>query len=321
MDRIVKKGGQYYLEFFAQGGRKKIHSPLGKSLKQARERLRADRALSKDSWLWIKPKTIDVEAIYREARAFRAAATKAFNKQKKIVLVTDWPERFRPLRDGGLNPTAGMMVHNGFTFEMIATPEMEQGKLAAYDVAVFPGGFGYFPAKPGAQRIRDFVSRGGGFIGLCAGAFLPLNPCFGIKGAGLGMLNADYQHFRERGVAQVRFNPADPLAYGLKSTCPGIVYALYKMPPQTRKHTLLVSMLRANGPLVLAKGATRVAGYYDGSQPYAAVVHGRYGKGRVVVFSAHPDATASEVARFATPQDAVENLKLVKNAFLYCAGM
>ena len=321
MDRMIKKDGQYYVEFFAQGGTKKILSPLGKSLKKARETMRATYTLHKDAWLWIKPQEIDMDAIYREARAFRTAATKAFNAGKKIVLVTDAPERFLPLPDGGLNPTAGMMANNGFTYDTCTTREMEQGKLEAYDVAVFPGGFGYFPTKLVAQRIRDFVSRGGGFIGLCAGAFLPLNPCFGIKGVGLGMLNADYQHLRERGVALVRFHPEDPLAYGLKSTCVDVVYALYKIPPKTRKHTVLVSMLRGNGPLVLAKGATRVAGYYDGSQPYAAVVHGRYGKGRIVVFSAHPDAMTFEIARCASPKDAVENLKLAKNAFLYCAGM
>ncbi len=321
MKSIVKKNGRYYQVFTVQGGRRKIYSPLGDSLAKARAQLKARTALTRDAWLWIKPRPVDEAAIHRAARAFRAADTRRFNASKTIALVTDAPERFRPLPDGGLNPTAGMLTHNGFSFATVSTAELEQGRLQAFQVAVFPGGFGYFPSACGAARIREFVEAGGGFIGVCAGAFLPLRPCFGIRGAGLGLLDAEYEYFREKGVALVRFNPADPLARGLRSTNPGIVYALYKPPAKTRRHTILISMLRGNGPLIRARGATRVSGYYDGSQPYAAVVHGRCGRGRIVVFSAHPDTPASQIAQYASDQDALENFKLSKNAVLYAGGI
>jgi len=45
-----------------------------------------------------------------------------------------------------------------------------------------------------------------------------------------------------------------------------------------------------------------------------------YGKGRIVVFSSHPDGYL-EAARMGSPADAVENVKLMRNAILYCGGM
>jgi len=139
---------------------------------------------------------------------------------------------------------------------------------------------------------------------------------------GLGLLAATYDYFRETGIARVNINPADPIAYGLKSVARKPIYALYQLPGEARRYTVRISMLRGNGPLMIACGTTaKVVGYYDGNKPYAAVVRGQYGSGRVVVFSAHPDAAVSDIARLASPADAVENLKIVKNAILYCGRM
>ena len=184
-------------------------------------------------------------------------------------------------------------------------------------MAVFPGGFGYFLDKTLSKRLRDFVRSGGGFMGFCAGAFLPLRDSCGAKGAGLGMLDATYCHFREKGLCHVDINARDPIAKGVVSSTKTPVYALYKRPATARRHNIHVCMLRGNGPLMLAAGKTRVVGYYDGSEPYAAIVRGLYGKGRIVAFSAHPEV-CMEAARMASDADAVECTKLVKNAVLYC---
>lgn len=313
---IVKKRDEYFIEVAAQGSSRVFLSPAGKTLKQARAALKAQReAASADDWRlfggYCRP--VDEEAIWRVAEAFRSAQTKAFRASKRIAVHTDAPEAFLRVKTG-LGYT---LQRIGFSIDTVSTEDIRGGGLDSAAVAVFPGGFGYFLDKTLSERIRDFVRRGGGFVGFCAGAFLPLRDSCGAKGAGLGMLDATYCHFREKGLALVDINGRDPVAKGVVSSTKTPVYALYKRPAKARRHNIYVSILRGNGPLMLAAGKTRVVGYYDGSEPYAAIVRGLYGKGRIVAFSAHPEV-CMESARMASDADAVECTKLVKNAMLYC---
>ena len=186
--KIVKKDGSYFVEFEAQGGAKKVLSPAGKTLREAGQFLKNMTTLNKDTWR-LKERPFDEEQIGRQALAFRAAETRRFNASKKIALVSDSPERFLPLKDGVLNPTAAMITHNGFTYDVITSSEIEDGALENYNVALFPGGFGYMPTPRLANQIKDYIKGGGGYLGVCAGAFLPFPPCHGIKGTGLGLIS------------------------------------------------------------------------------------------------------------------------------------
>jgi hypothetical protein len=316
---IVRKDGRYYLRVRAQGGDRVFLSPAGDTLSAARARLRAENtALNARSWWLFKDyaRRVDEAAIHRAGRSFRAEETRAFLASKRLVVHSDSPERL----GHPANPTGAVIRENGFPLNFISTEALRAGGLDAYDVAIFPGGFGYFPDAEVAERIRAFVRGGGGFIGICAGAFLPLRESCGIKGAGLGMLDADYVHFRERGLADMALNPGDPVARGIEASTRTPVYALYRKHPETRRHTLHVSVERCNGPLIRARGRTRVVAYYDGSEPYAAIVRGGFGKGRIVVFSAHPDGYA-ETARMSSLNDGIQCFKLIKNAILYCAKL
>lgn len=314
---IVHKGGRYFIRVKAQGGGREFLSPAGATLSAARARLRMERApLKASSWFLFKDYAakVDEAAIRRAGRAFRAEETRAFLATKRLVMHSDTPERLRHPD----NPTGAVIRGNGFPLRFISTDEIRAGGLADHDVAIFPGGFGYFPDAAVAEHIRTFVRNGGGFIGICAGAFLPLRDSCGIKGACLGMLDADYVHFRERGLADMALNPGDPVAQGIEASTRTPVYALYRKHPRTRRHTVHVSVERCNGPLIRAYGKTRVVAYYDGSEPYAAIVRGTFGKGRIVVFSAHPDGYA-ETVRMSTLNDGIQCFKLIKNAILYCA--
>lgn len=319
--KIVKRGGQYYQVFKAQGGSKLVFSPAGRTLREARQLMKESTSVNRNTWSIFEEHPFDEAEIWRQAKAFRSADTAAFKAGKKIAMVTDTPERFLPLKDGGLNPTAAVISKNGFDFEMISTADMKNGKLMDYDVAVFPGGFGYFPDQKTSGQIRRFVREGGGFIGICAGSFLPLRPCQGVKGAGLGLLDAHYEYFREKGLTLVILDQRDPLCKGMTSSSPVPVYALYKKLPQAKRYSIYITMFRMNGALMVPRSRqARAVGYYDGTNPYAAVLRGEYGKGRIVVFSAHPDATVGVLARYTSSGNAVENLKLFKNAVLYAGG-
>jgi glutamine amidotransferase-like uncharacterized protein len=65
----------------------------------------------------------------------------------------------------------------GASVTVVYNSDVIGGGLVNYDVFVMPGGnswdqyvgLGY---EKGASKIRDFVSKGGGYIGICAGAYL-----------------------------------------------------------------------------------------------------------------------------------------------------
>lgn len=317
MARIVERNGKYFVEHFAQGGTKRILRPVS-SRKEAREMVsNMTRPPAPDDWVWFKNygKRFDAKGIEAAARRFRPRETAWFVRNRRIALVTDDAHRFVPI-----NPTSRMMLANGFSFDIVSTRDLDDGRLSEYNVAVFPGGFGYFPGRKTAFRIRQFVRSGGGYLGICAGAFLPLRPFRGIRGSGLSMLDARFDYLKERGVALVLLNPKDPIAFGIRGTARPL-YALYPKLPEARKHTVCLPMLRANGPLILAGKKATVAGYYDGTRPFGAIVRGTYGKGRIVVLSAHPDAASSEIAGMVSETAALENLHLVKNVFLHLGGV
>ena len=60
--------------------------------------------------------------------------------------------------------------------EAITAEEIREGALAKFDVVVFPGGSGGKQGRTleesGREQVRKFVRGGGGFVGICAGAYL-----------------------------------------------------------------------------------------------------------------------------------------------------
>ena len=61
----------------------------------------------------------------------------------------------------------------------VTTADIVAGKLDEFDVLIHPGGSGSKQGndlgEDGRQQVRQFVSQGGGFLGVCAGAYLATN--------------------------------------------------------------------------------------------------------------------------------------------------
>jgi len=71
----------------------------------------------------------------------------------------------------------GACRSDGVLVELVGPPEIRAGVLAEqFDVVIFPGGSGSGQARAigedGSDRVREFVRGGGGFLGVCAGAYL-----------------------------------------------------------------------------------------------------------------------------------------------------
>ena len=74
--------------------------------------------------------------------------------------------------------------------QIVSAREIQEGVLKGFDVVLFPGG--YAPTQyarldeSGRAAVKEFVRGGGGYVGICAGAFLASSK----YGAGLELINA-----------------------------------------------------------------------------------------------------------------------------------
>lgn len=168
--------------------------------------------------------------------------------------------------------------------------EIRSGGLESFDVALFPGGMAshQFDAleATGRRAVQGFVRRGGGYIGICAGAYMAATQPYTW---GLGLLDAqivDHDHWaRGIGTVKIELTPAGQRVFGKRSGKFDYHYG--------------------NGPIfspatqqdlpeyeVLAWYRTGIG--VDGADPQVmvdtpAIISGRYGKGRVLVSSGHSE--------------------------------
>ncbi|MBN8419857.1 MAG: biofilm PGA synthesis protein PgaB [Verrucomicrobia bacterium] len=162
--------------------------------------------------------------------------------------------------------------------------------ISTYDVLVFPGGSGSGQSKgigeAGLKKVRDFVRNGGGYVGICGGAYLA---CSNFTW-GLGILNAGTVSNKwRRGQAMLDLAPTPAGQRWLGDV---------KSPFKVRYHNgpILKPAARTDLPAydVLTVFKTEIAEY--GSPAGVQVgspahVIATYGKGRVFISSPHPENT------------------------------
>lgn len=169
--------------------------------------------------------------------------------------------------------------------------DIRSGTLEKYDVLLHPGGSGSKQAKGleelGRDRVREFVRQGGGYVGICAGAYLASSD----YSWSLNILDAkvvDRAHWArgngdvkirltEKGktllecaddLVTIRYCQGPLLAPGEKSDVPDYEpLALFE-----------TEIAKKGAPTGVMKGATAIAA-------------GEFGEGRVVCFSPHPEKT------------------------------
>ena len=172
----------------------------------------------------------------------------------------------------------------------VSPVEIRNGALAQFDVALFPGGmasaqFDALGAK-GRAAVQDFVRDGGGYVGICAGAYMAAAQPYQW---GLDLLDAkivDHDHWA-RGIGPVKIELS---ARG---------NALFS--PRTGP----MEYHYGNGPILAPGGKAGIPDYEvlawyrtgigrNGADPKVmvgtpAIVRGRLGKGRVLVSSGHAE--------------------------------
>ncbi|MBT4693164.1 MAG: biofilm PGA synthesis protein PgaB, partial [Planctomycetaceae bacterium] len=108
-----------------------------------------------------------------------------------------------------------------FEVSRVTTADILAGKLDAFDVLIHPGGSGSKQGndlgEDGRQQVRQFVSQGGGFLGVCAGAYLATNDYTWS----LNLIDAkvvDRKHWaRGTGTVQLELSPSGQDLFKAKS--------------------------------------------------------------------------------------------------------
>ena len=162
--------------------------------------------------------------------------------------------------------------------------------LKAFDVIAFPGGSGSGQSKTlgeaGLKNVREFVRGGGGYVGICAGAYLA---CSNFSW-GLGILDAGTVSSKWRrgvGIVELESTEAGPSLLGKVDGRFKVRYA--------------------NGPIIKPAGRADLPDYQpltlfrtemaENGTPVGVMVNSpaqaisTFGKGRVFISSPHPEGT------------------------------
>ncbi|MEM6391934.1 MAG: BPL-N domain-containing protein [Planctomycetota bacterium] len=179
----------------------------------------------------------------------------------------------------------------GFVCTRITPEDIQNGILVSggFDALILPGGSGSGQAKrlgdAGAQNIKDFVAQGGGYVGVCAGAYLASSH---YKWS-LNLINAkvlDTKHWN-RGTGQtiLDFTPEGRAALDQRSRQGEVFYGQGPLlAPGDHPDLPAYETLATYATEIAKKGAP--TGVMIGT---TAIARAPYGNGRVILYSPHPE--------------------------------
>ena len=180
----------------------------------------------------------------------------------------------------------------GCRIERLGPEDIQAGCLDAFDAVIFPGGSGSGQAAaigvPGREKVRAFVDEGGGYIGVCAGSYLALdNYTWGLRL--VPMDSHDRKHWR-RGNASLKIElTTEGMETFLESESEREI-AFRQGPlmqpsdePDNNATVDVLAWFRTGVGINGADPATMV--------DTPAIVRVEFGKGRVLLFSPHPELT------------------------------
>ena len=164
------------------------------------------------------------------------------------------------------------------------------GALTNFDVIIFSGGSGSQQAASlgdkGREEVRNFVKQGGGYIGICAGAYLA---CSGFDW-GLGIINGktvSSKWQRGKGTVRIETVPERNAAIGLTPGKHDVLYANGPIIRSAERRDLPQLETLAYFRSELVKNGTP-EGIMINSP---AIAQSTFGKGRVLFCSPHPEQT------------------------------
>jgi glutamine amidotransferase-like uncharacterized protein len=258
----------------------------------------------------VRPSTRSQESITRDGPEFiwagkhnhnRGSLEECFHDHKDHVLFFVHRPEKRPIRvavyagEGaglGLDAVLKVLAHQPeFAVHEVKGEAIRQGQLARYDVLIVPGGSGSKEARglgeKGREQVQEFVRKGGGYLGICAGAYLATCD----YPWALNILNArvlDKEHWdRGNGKVEIALSQRGREVLGARQDMVSIHYAQGPiLAPAHHKGLPDYEVLARFHTQVAKNGAPR-----DVMPGATAVAAAEFGKGRVLCFSPHPEET------------------------------
>ncbi|MGC4030330.1 MAG: BPL-N domain-containing protein [Tepidisphaeraceae bacterium] len=181
------------------------------------------------------------------------------------------------------------VLPDGFDAYKVDAQDIRDGKLAGADVLVQPGGSGSGQAKQleeeGREIIKQFVKNGGGYVGICAGAYLSTNDYTWS----LGFINAkvlDRKHWnRGTGTVKIKFTELGKKILGTSLDVSNVEYFQGPILAPSTQPDMPAYLPLATYETEIAKNGA-IPGLMLGATAMAA---SEYGKGHVIAISPHPE--------------------------------
>lgn len=180
----------------------------------------------------------------------------------------------------------------GIIAQSIRPEDMDTVDLSQYSVLFFPPGPRYKLTDSDAQKFKEYVKNGGGYVGVCQGAYYA---------AESGLLDMDVYASNVWGIFKIRLTP-NLLTDGRKEE---------------------ISMHFGNGPIMVPRSGCKAVATYvmtlPGKAIPGAIIVGEYGKGRIVVFGPHPrgGTVSSKGTRAHWTGTLLDTERMLVNALLY----
>lgn len=193
---------------------------------------------------------------------------------------------------GAAKITALMASNPAVSVVRVCAEDIRGGALGAFDVLVVPGGSGSRQAtaldEAGRGAVRRFVGNGGGYLGICAGAYLATSGFdWSLQILNARTLSPKWQ--RGKGRVGIEFTNDGLSLLGAPTGTQAVLYANGPiLGPATN------SILPPYEPLAFFRSEVAENGTPPGLMTGSpALVAGRFGRGRVIVSSPHPEQTTS----------------------------
>ena len=190
----------------------------------------------------------------------------------------------------------------GCQCEAVPLADMDEGALKSYDVVLIPGGHAESQAKElgesGLRAIREFVETGGGYVGVCAGAKLATtNFDWSLKLINAQTLSDQRQSpgpdgvmtvdMGKRGSGDVKMELTDA-GRKILAGPNGLIETAFRLSP------VLLPNQQSDLPRCVSLGDYRsevwLHSLHIGTMVNTpSILAARYGKGRVIIFSSHPE--------------------------------
>ncbi len=198
--------------------------------------------------------------------------------------------------DDGAGPSVNDLLlvlsqFEGVSVTQLKADDIRSGKLIGLDLLMQPGGSGGGQGRhlgeDGREAIRGFVRDGGGFVGICAGSYL----ASADYSWSLNILDAkvvDRQHWnRGKGTVDISLTDAGQQLLGAEGRKLSIHYAQGPLlAPGNRPDIEDYEIVATYETEVAKNGAPE--GVMKGT---TAIAKGKFGNGRVICFSPHPELT------------------------------